>query len=170
MTGPEMPQSAVYAQRRSHSRRNITRTGGRQNPHKCLTGRAAEADHRTFCGQEFPVTFWENIILAGRVRRYSEGLLDRILTEGDYFWKMLPQGMLCFLKYDEIDWDTPPAEEISSEDQEEQTLYRELRRRGASFLKALTNIPVSKDVRSLLMELAQKGLVCADSFIPVRQC
>lgn len=122
-----------------------------------------------FCGQGFPVTFWESIILAGRVRRYSEGLLDRILTEGDYFWKMLPQGMLCFLKYDEIDWDTPPAEEISTEDQEEQTLYRELRRRGASFLKALTNIPVSKDVRSLIMELAQKGLVCADSFIPVRQ-
>ena len=82
-----------------------------------------------FCGQGFPVTFWESIILAGRVRRYSEGLLDRILTEGDYFWKMLPQGMLCFLKYDEIDWDTPPAEEISSEDQEEQILYRELRRR-----------------------------------------
>ena len=126
----------------------------------------------SFCGQGFPVTFWENIIFARRILRYSEGLLDRVLTEGDYFWKMLPNGMLCFLRYEDIDWDTPPAEEISVEETkrtEEEILYRELCRRGASFLKALTNIPVSGDVRSLLMELAEKGMVSADSFIPIRQ-
>ena len=53
--------------------------------------------------------------------------------------------MLCFLRYEDIDWDTPPAEEISVEETkrtEEEILYRELCRRGASFLKALTNIPV----------------------------
>lgn len=126
----------------------------------------------SFCGQGFPVTFWENIIFARRIRRYSEGLLDRILTEGDYFWKMLPRDMLCFLRYEDIDWDAPLLEDRNTGEEEageEQTLYRELCRRGASFLKALTHLPLAKDVRGLLMELAQKGMVSADSFVPVRQ-
>lgn len=126
----------------------------------------------SFCGQGFPVIFWENIIFARRIRRYSEGLLDRILTEGDYFWKMLPGDMLCFLRYEEIDWDAPLSEDMQAEESkaaEEQILYRELCRRGASFLKALTHLPLTKDVRSLLMELAEKGMVSADSFVPVRQ-
>lgn len=132
-----------------------------------------------FCGQSFPAAFWETILFPGRIRGYREGILDKLLAEGEFFWKMAPDGNLCFLKYEDIDWEhSLPSDEIFDTDgpdsaaadlAEEQVVYRELCKRGASFLKALTRIPVTKDIQSLLIGLAEKGMVCADSFVPVRQ-
>ena len=48
-------------------------------------------------------------------------------------------------------------------------LYQELMRRGASFLKFLTEVPKQDSAQEVLLKLAEKGLVCADSFVPVRQ-
>ena len=48
-------------------------------------------------------------------------------------------------------------------------MYRELARRGASFLKFLTGVPKEDSAQEVLLRLAEKGLVCADSFVPVRQ-
>ena len=125
-------------------------------------------------GYSFPAAVWENIILPRRVRGYSGTMLDRLLAEGDFFWKMAPDGTLTFYQYEDIDWDSPLPWDIQSEEEdlsvaEEQTVYQELHRRGASFLNALTKIPVDTEVRELLMNLAEKGRVCADSFVPVRQ-
>jgi len=128
-----------------------------------------------FAGDSFLAAAWENIILSRRVRGYSGMMLDRLLAEGEFFWKMAADGTLTFYRYEDVDWDSPLLEadmHAEAEDifvTEEQKVYQELQRRGASFLNSLTKIPVTEEVRELLMNLAAKGKVCADSFVPVRQ-
>ena len=125
------------------------------------------------CGQSYPAAMWETVILPGRVRGYSEAMLDKLLAEGEYFWKMSPDGNLTFWRYEDIDWKEGdrPADDLTGPEMtgEEQVVCQELQRRGASFLNTLTRIPVESEVRDLLLALAGKGLVCADSFVPVRQ-
>lgn len=53
--------------------------------------------------------------------------------------------------------------------EEERILYEQLKRRGASFLKQLSRCLENKDAQAALLGLSQKGLVYADSFVPVRQ-
>jgi ATP-dependent Lhr-like helicase len=122
-----------------------------------------------FTGRMFPVKIWETVILPRRVKNYREGMLDRLLAEGDYYWKMAPDGSLCFCRYEDIDWDAPLPEMSETLEGDEKLLYEELRKRGASFLKFLTEIPKEGSAQEVLPRLAEKGLVCADSFVPVRQ-
>lgn len=120
------------------------------------------------CGRLYPVRFWEQVFFCRRVKNYTGSLLDRILAQGDYFWRMTPQGELCFCRYEDIDWETPVSEEPEL-DGDERLMYQELKRRGACFLRFLTNIPKEDSAQNVLLRLAEKGLVCADSFVPVRQ-
>lgn len=122
-----------------------------------------------YCDSPQPLRLWEPVIFRRRVNNYSEEMLDRLLAEGDYYWNMTPDGSLSFHRYDDIDWEAPlpEAEELLSGD--ELLLYRELKRRGASFLKFLTEIPKEDSAQEVLLRLASRGLVCADSFVPVRQ-
>lgn len=122
---------------------------------------------KLLCGQSYPAAAWETIILPGRVRGYHEAMLDKLLAEGEYFWKMSPDGNLAFYRYEDIDWNGETYEAGMTD--EEQIVYQELQRRGASFLNTLTRLPVEGEVRELLLSLAGKGMVCADSFVPVRQ-
>lgn len=124
---------------------------------------------KQYLGRMFPVRLWESVLLPRRVKNYSGTMLDKLLAEGDYFWKMSTDGALCFCGYEDIDWeaDLEPAEGILSGD--ELLLYQELKHRGASFLKFLTGIPKERSAQEVLLSLAEKGLVCADSFVPVRQ-
>jgi len=136
------------------------------------------------CRKPFPVRFWENVYFARRVERYGASLLDRLLAQGDYFWNMLPEGTLCFCSYEDIDWEAAAEAEterlkedvfrggVPKEGElegDELLMYQELKRRGASFLKFLTKIPKEGSAQEVLLRLAEKGLVCADSFVPVRQ-
>ena len=122
-----------------------------------------------YCGCEWPVRFWEEVLFRQRVKNYSEAMLDRVLAQGDYFWKLSPEGTLSFYRYEEIDWDREPEEPEAGLSEDEMLLYRELKKRGASFLKFLTEIPKEDSAQAVLLRLAEKGLVCADSFVPVRQ-
>lgn len=122
-----------------------------------------------YCGRCYPARLWETVLLPGRIRRYSGGMLDKLLAEGDYFWKMLPDGTLCFCRYEDIDWEAPLPDAEALLEGEELLIYRELKRRGASFLKFLTDIPKERSAQEILLCLAEKGLVCADSFVPIRQ-
>ena len=122
-----------------------------------------------FCGQAYQVPFWENILFARRVKGYRDTMLDQLLAQGDYFWKMSADGTLSFFKTDDIDWEREPAEPVEGLDEDEKLLYQELKRRGASFCKALAHLPSRRSAQEVLLSLAQKGLVCADSFVPVRQ-
>lgn len=122
-----------------------------------------------YSGRMFPVKFWESILLPRRVRNYGEAMLDRLLAQGDYFWQMGPEGTLAFYRYEDIDWGAPLPEPEEPLEGDELLMYEELKRRGASFLKFLTGIPAQGSAQEVLLKLAEKGLVCADSFVPVRQ-
>lgn len=122
-----------------------------------------------FCGVMLPAKLWESVVFARRVPRYAGGMLDRVLAEGDYFWRMTPEGELCLCRYEDIDWEALPLPGTEALEGDELLMYRELSRRGASFLKFLTGVPKEDSAQEVLLRLAEKGLVCADSFVPVRQ-
>ena len=82
---------------------------------------------------------------------------------------MSPEGTLCFCSYEDIDWEASAGAETAGLKGDELLMYQELKRRGASFLKFLTKIPKEGSAQEVLLSLAEKGLVCADSFVPVRQ-
>ena len=79
-----------------------------------------------YCGRVFPVKFWENVLFPRRVKRYSGAMLDKLLAEGDYFWRMTPDGSLCFCRYEDIDWEAPLPEAARSLEGDEALMYREL--------------------------------------------
>lgn len=122
-----------------------------------------------FCGYRIPAAVWETVLLPRRVRNYTEAMLDRVLAQGEYFWKLSGDGSLCFYQYEDIDREVFTGKTEILLTKEQQVVYQELTQRGASFLRALTGLPVEREVKDLLLELAEKGLVCADSFVPVRQ-
>ncbi len=122
-----------------------------------------------YSSKAFSVELWEEVLFPSRVKNYNGAMLDRFLAQGDFYWKMDGDGNLSFESYENIDWDASLADTADILSEEEQKLYQELQKRGASFLKSLSNVLEDGDVQEVLLQLAQKGLVCADSFTPVRQ-
>lgn len=123
----------------------------------------------TYAGRAFKAAIWEEVIYPSRVTEYHEGMLDRLLSQGDYYWKMNSDKELSFQRTEQIDWEQEEERDTSDWSEEEKKLYRELVKRGASFLQVLNTVLPSMDVREVLFHLAERGAVCADSFIPVRQ-
>ena len=150
------------------------------------------------CGEDYKAELWESVLLPARVKGYREGLLDGLLAEGDFFWKLNKDGSLRFERSDEVDFEAGEfaersfAEKSGSEEQDgsakncmgslgsstgscEKLLYEQLQKRGAAFAKQLSRFLENEtgqsplDVQIPLLNLAQEGLVCADSFVPVRQ-
>lgn len=132
-------------------------------------GQQLQLSVEQFCGQAFPVSVWENIIFARRVKSYRDSMLDQLLAQGEFFWQMTPEGELYFYKTDDIDWKKELPERTEGLEEEEALLYQELKRRGASFCKVLAGLPSIRSAQEILLGLAQKGMVNADSFVPVRQ-
>lgn len=130
---------------------------------------AVQETIKSFAGMALSASFWEELILPARVRGYREGYLDAFLARGEYFWHMEEGGRLIFDAAEEIDWDRDvdvPWEELSDK---ERRLAEALARRGASFPQALSHVLDGESPHDVLLSLLEKGLVCADSFVPVRQ-
>lgn len=123
---------------------------------------------KPLCNQPFPAVLWESVILPARAEKYSPAALDRLLAAGSVFWKLLPENNLCFYQYDDIDWDYDLTENAADFPSDEKIVYEALLKRGASFLKGLSSLLGGAAPYDALLELAGKGLVCADSFLPVR--
>ncbi|MCM1025049.1 MAG: DEAD/DEAH box helicase [Roseburia sp.] len=120
-------------------------------------------------GIALPAALWEDLIFPARVKNYREGLLDTLLARGEYFWHMEEGGKLRFDPAEEIDWDGErkiSREELSDK---ERILAETLEKRGASFLQALNGALGGESPYETLLSLTEKGLVYADSFVPVRQ-
>ncbi|MCM1190508.1 MAG: DEAD/DEAH box helicase [bacterium] len=120
-------------------------------------------------GMALPAAAWEDLIFPARVKNYKENLLDTLLAGGEYFWHMEEGGKLRFDPVEEIDWDGErriPWEELSDK---ERILAETLERRGASFMQALNGALGGESPYETLLSLAEKGLIYADSFVPVRQ-
>ncbi len=134
---------------------------------------------KRYAGTVLPVFYWEGIVLPRWVNNYRGEKLDAFLAGGELFWHMEGRGGLRFDLQEEIDWDAglrtqeneadgdAPAQEELTE--KEQLIYQTLQRRGASFMQSLNGVLGSESPYDTLMSLLEKGLVYADSFVPVRQ-
>lgn len=126
-----------------------------------------------YAGMTLPASYWEEILLPRWVKQYKESVLDAYLAEGEVFWYLQGKGGLRFELLEQIDWDAAPdclynAMECALSEKE-QILYHILQKRGASFMQSFNNVFGSESPYDTLMSLMEKGLVCADSFVPVRQ-
>lgn len=118
-------------------------------------------------GMALPAAAWEELLLPLRTKGYRENLLDSFLAKGEYFWHM-EDGRIRFDRTEEIDWEQDPVIPEGLPDKE-QLIIHTLSRRGASFLQALNNALPGESPYETLLSLMEKGIVCADSFLPVRQ-
>lgn len=123
----------------------------------------------SFAGMAYPAAAWEELILPARVRNYREGLLDTFLAAGEYFWHMEENVRLTFDATEEIDWDREPEVPWDDLSEKEKLVAEALMKRGASFMQALNNVLPGESPHDTLLSLLEKGVVCADSFVPVRQ-
>lgn len=126
---------------------------------------------KRYAGMTLPVSYWEGILLPRWVNNYRGERLDAFLAEGELFWHMEGRGGLRFDFQEEIDWDAEPEKNLLEVpfNEKEELLYQTLQRRGASFMQALNGVLGSESPHDTLMSLLEKGLVYADSFVPVRQ-
>lgn len=127
---------------------------------------------RRYEGMTFPAAYWEKIILPARVRNYKSSLLDAFLSEGELFWHMEEKGGLRFDSQSAVDWEADrQREELIQEEltEEERVIYEAIVRRGACFMQSLNNLLRGQSPYDILLSLMEKGLVYADSFLPVRQ-
>ncbi|MGN0402163.1 MAG: DEAD/DEAH box helicase [Acetatifactor sp.] len=120
-------------------------------------------------GMAVSANLWEEVILPARVRNYREGLLDTFLAAGEYFWHIDENGKLCFDATERIDWDKEPEVPWDMLLDKERLVVEALLKRGASFLQALNNVLSGESPHDTILSLLEKGIVCADSFVPVRQ-
>jgi ATP-dependent Lhr-like helicase len=114
----------------------------------------------------FPAGQWEADLLPARVNAYRPELLDKLLSRGEMFWRFSDEG-LSFHAYADVDWDADTGTDDAALDPDGQMVMQFLRKRGASFISAMS-INMQKPMQEVLFSLMEKGLVHADSFTPVR--
>ena len=124
---------------------------------------------RRLCGLPFPPEYWEEILLPVRAGNYRPDLLDALLAQGNLFWRFNPDASLSFHPYEDINWDAAPTASGQPLTGLEAVLCGALQKRGASFMHRLSDLTGGESPYDPLLALAAKGLVHADSFVPVRQ-
>lgn len=127
-----------------------------------------EAALKTLGDQPYPAEAWENILLPARVGNYRPEFMDTVLSGGNTFWQLSPQTSLCFHQTGDIDWEAEQSGTAETLEGKEKIIYDALLKSGASFMQRLAGL-VEGSPYDTLLELAAKGLVTSDSFIPVRQ-
>lgn len=120
-------------------------------------------------GTAYPAAAWEQYLLPARVNGYQPRLLDSVLSKGGLFYGMEESRSLTFYPYSEIDWGAEPPEAAGTLEGNEKIVYEALLQRGACFSQALAPLIGGASPFDLLLSLMKKGLVHADSFVPVRQ-
>ena len=126
---------------------------------------------KLYAGISLPASYWENILLPARIKNYRETMLDAFLAEGELFWHMGVKGELCFDAQEDIDWEEDLRHNLEGGklSEKERIIYEALLKRGASFLQSLNGLLPDESPFDTLLSLLEKGLVYADSYIPVRQ-
>jgi len=123
----------------------------------------------SLCDSSFSVEAWENTLLPSRVKNYRIELMESCLSDGNIFWQLSPELNLCFHKTEDIDWEADMTETLHTLEENEKVIYGALLKMGASFMQRLGGL-VEGSPFDTLLSLAVKGLITADSFLPVRQC
>lgn len=123
---------------------------------------------RMLSGSSYPAIQWESILLPARINNYRPELLDTLLSQGNLFWRIHPDTGLSFHLSDDVDWDYDLNSVLETLEGNEKILYEALLKRGACFMQRLSGLLGGISPYDTLLDLAEKGLVCADSFAPVR--
>lgn len=123
----------------------------------------------SLAGTELPAGMWEELVLPARVKNYRETLLDGFLATGEYFWRMGQDGRLGFEAAEQVEWDSAPQVPWELLSEKEKLVAEALERRGASFAQGLGGVLSGESPLDTLLSLMEKGVVRADSFVPVRQ-
>jgi len=126
-----------------------------------------QLDHAlgALCDRAFPIHLWESVLLPARVKSYNPALLDKLLSEGKYFWR-ITDFELSFHLYEDIDWDCELSADLGGD---EKIIYDNISKRGAVFLSSLSGAVNQRPLLEPALNLIEKGLLRADSFIPLRQ-
>lgn len=124
---------------------------------------------RQYAGMTFPAVYWEKIILPRRVRNYRESMLDSFLATGELFWHMEEKGGLQFDDQADIDWEADVGGKLEELTDKERIIYEAIVKRGACFMQSLNGLLSGESPYDTLLSLMEKGLVYADSYLPVRQ-
>ncbi len=122
-----------------------------------------------YAGAAFPASYWEGILLPKRVRGYREAMLDAYLAEGELFWQLEENGGLRLERQEDIDWEQELGQRLEGLEEKERIILEALLKRGASFMQPLNGLLPGESAYDTLLSLMEKGLVYADSFVPVRQ-
>ncbi|MDR3085243.1 MAG: DEAD/DEAH box helicase [Christensenellaceae bacterium] len=122
-------------------------------------------------GLALPPTLLEGTLLPARVPNYRPALLDELLAGGEIRWRLLPgsRQLLILEENADVDWEAEPLAEGFDLSEEENTVFRALKARGASFAHALSPLLPGKALLPVLFSLMEKGLAHADHFAPLRQ-
>ena len=125
---------------------------------------------KALCQENYEASLWETVILPARVKNYRPELLDAVLSQGNFFWRITNQGSLSFHQEEEINWDgVLPELTDYNLGENEAIIYQALIQKGASFMQRLNPLLGGVSPYDALLKLAENGLVRADSFVPVRQ-
>jgi len=130
---------------------------------------ALEAALQKLYGAYYPPALWESVLLPARIPGYRPELLDALLAEGGVCWRIVPDLGLGFHPYDDIDWDAEPLGKGADLGGNARVAFEALLQKGASFMQRLSGSLGGASPYAALMELAEKGIAHADSFVPVRQ-
>ena len=121
--------------------------------------------------RQFQAGQWEANLLPARVTAYRPELLDKLLQNGQVFWR-LSGDSLSFHAYGDIDWDADIDEQLDDAglDPDEEIIINILRKRGASFLSAMPTetMKIQKPLQEVLFSLMEKSLIHSDSFAAMR--
>lgn len=135
-----------------------------------ITAPPNEALHyalKSLINQPYPITLWESVLLPSRVGGFRGELLDTLLAGGNFCWRI--QGNeLSFHPYEDVDWDADVSGILESLDGNEKIIYDALLKRGASFMQRLSGLLDNISPYDTMLDLTEKGFVCADSFNPIR--
>jgi ATP-dependent Lhr-like helicase len=123
---------------------------------------------KALCGESYQASLWESVILPARVKGYRMEHLDTLLSQGNYFWRLSTSGNVSFHQEEEIDWEAQ-LPELPELNENEQIIYDALLKRGASFMQRLNSLLGGVSPYDTMLKLAEKELIQADSFVPVRQ-
>ena len=136
---------------------------GRIRPNAPAIEQLARALH-FLAGKEYPAAQWESLLLPARVNGYHPGLLDTLLAQGEYCWRLREKNLAFFPRAELLSRHEEPSGEIAESERE---ILDALRARGACFAHSLPQSDPAGQTQALL-SLARQGLVTTDSFAPVR--
>lgn len=128
-----------------------------------------ESTLRRYVGMTLPAVYWETVLLPARMNHYRDSLLDSFLSKGELFWHVEEKRGLRFDYQGDIDWGADLDSYREGLTENERLIYEAIQKRGACFMQALNGLLPAESPYDTLLSLMEKGLVYADSFLPVRQ-